>query len=77
MFVWNSIKCELQKVPLADRNTQPKLQAVLTKVISDMSANSEWAKRVARVCRSAKKRLTWIKNNNGLQIIGKTWRKQA
>ena len=71
IFVWGSIKCEIQKIPVENRDSQIKLQAVLTKVISELSENEEWMAKLARTCRSVPARLEWITQNYGKQIIGR------
>ena len=57
------------------RNTVGKLKASLTRVIETMRADASWVAKVKRTCKSATKRLRWVRDNGGKQIVGKPWRK--
>ena len=76
VFVWDSVKNDQNKIPLENRSTPQKLQAALTKVVADLTADQAWVGKVKRTCGSAPKRLRWIKDNHGAPIIGKPWRKK-
>ena len=75
VFVWNSLKEVLGKTLLETRKTVGKLQASLTRVIETMRADASWVAKVKRSCKSATKRLRWVRDNGGKQIVGKPWRK--
>jgi hypothetical protein len=72
--VRNSLKEELGKTPPEARNSVGKLLATLTRAIAKMSAGASWVAMVTRACKSATKRLRWIRANGGKQIVGKPWK---
>ena len=77
IYVWGSTQEALKKTPKGQRDAASKLMAMLTKTVSDLRADPEWAKKAKRRRQSAPKRLTWIANNGGKHIVGKPWRKAA
>ena len=71
IFAWDSIKCEIQKIPAGNRNIQVKLQAALTKVMADLAGNEDWRAKLVRTCRGVPDRLRWVSRNSGEQIMGR------
>ena len=71
IFVWDSIKCEIQQIPIENRDRQIKLHDVLTKVIAELSENEERMGKLARSCRSVPARLDWVRRNYGRRIVGR------